>query len=83
MTINNFLGSNLTTSNVYLLLFFGRHFRLPLPLFCLRRLVFDKKIQPGKKSSVQVGLQIFATNKTLILKSNNHRSRSETEDSNT
>ena len=32
MTINNFLGSNLSTSNVYLLLFFGRHFRLPLPL---------------------------------------------------
>ena len=68
MTINNFLGSNLTTSNVYLLLFFGRHFRLPLPLFCLRRLVFSKKIQTGKKSSVQVGLQIFATNKNLILK---------------
>ena len=81
MTINNFLGSNLTTSNFnLLLLFFGRHFRLPLPLFCLRRLVFDKKIQTGKKSSVQVGLQIFATNKTLILKSNNHHSRSEAED---
>ena len=43
--------------------------RLPLPLFCLRSVVFDKKIQPGKKSSVQVGAQVSFAIKGLYLKS--------------
>ena len=46
--------------------YLGRQFRLPLPLFCLRRFFYHQKLPSGKKSSVQVGLQILVKIKSKI-----------------